>query len=46
MLMPIGLFHPANQAIRQGAEMTLLDGAALAVITCVLVGAIIICPKG
>ena len=46
MIMPIGLFHPANQAIREGAEMTPLDGVVLLVISCVLVGAITICPKG
>jgi hypothetical protein len=46
MVMPIGLFHLASQAIRQGAEMTLPDGAALLAITCVLTGALIIWPKG
>lgn len=36
MVMPIGLFHLTSQAIRQGAEMMPLNGAALLAITCVL----------
>lgn len=45
MLFPIGLFHPANQVIRQGAEMTALDLAGLIIAVFLLAGAVVMCPK-
>jgi len=45
MLIPIGLFHPARQASRLAAEMTILDLAGLILSLMVLMGVMIMPPR-
>jgi len=46
MHIPIGLFHPAREATRLAAEMTILDLAGLVLALIVLTGVMILLPRG